>query len=261
AYFIVENHARKREFYGTVERDEMIIFASYVNHIITLLQSKNIDALMQQEKELQEELYSKIQQINQYKNTIQSFIRHNKEKKIGIIFYKNRRFVFGNKEAKELIKININYHEGHSLTKSIKKIVQLVEQYKIPHRCLVKDVKNNTLVLSGVPNLEKNNVIIATYYPEVTDLLTNQIDLLKDPTKWDYLLYLESTKPGKLINQLIPGSGEQLLNFKIRLLKTALGKKATLLKIPEQDLLPTVEIVHHISLRDHLQIVALNHPE
>ena len=44
-----------------------------------------------------------------------------------------------------------------------------------------------------------------------------QIDLLKDPSKWDYLLYLETTKSGQLINQLIPGSGENLLNYKINL--------------------------------------------
>jgi len=261
AYFIVENHTRRQEFYGTVERDEMIIFASYVNHIITLLQNKNIDTLMHQEKELQEEVYGKIQQINQYKDAIRSFVRNNKEKKIGIIFYKNRHFIFGNKEAKELIKINLNHQKGHPITKNIKKIVQLVEQYRMPYRNLIKDIKNNNIVLSGVPNLEKNNIIITIYYPEITDLMTNQINSLKDSTKWDYLLYLESTKPGKLINQLIPGDGEQLLNFKICLLKTALGKKATLLEIPEQDLVPTVEVLHHISLREKLHIITINHPE
>lgn len=261
AYIVIENHARVREFYGSIERDEMIIFASYLNHIITLLQTKNINTLMQQEKELQEELFSKIQQINQYKETIRAFIKSNKEKKIGIIFYKNRSFVMGNKEAKELIPININKQEGHILSRNLRNIVQLVKQYNMPHRCITKDSKNDALVLSGVPSLDKNNVIIAVYYPEVTDLLTNQVALLKDPTKWDYLLYLESTQPGKLINQLIPGTGEQLLNFKIKLLKTALGKKATLLEMPKEDLMQVVEVLHHISLREHLHIMDLSRPE
>ena len=54
---------------------------------------------------------------------------------------------------------------------------------------------------------------------------------------------------------------EQLLNFKIRLLKTALGKKATLLEIPDQDLMQMVEVLHHISLREQLHIMTLSHSE
>jgi len=261
AYIIVENHNRTREFYGTVERDEMIIFASYLNHVITLLQTKNINTLMQNEKELQEELYSKTQQINQHKETIRSFIHHNKEKKIGVIFYKNRRFSFVNKEAKELININLNKHEGHPLTKSIKKVALQVDQYSTPYRCMIKDIHENQVIVSGVHSLDKNSVIIAVYYPEVSDLLYNQPNLLKDPTKWDYLLYLESTQPGKLISKLIPGSGEQLLHFKVQLLKTALEKKATLLEVPDNDLMQMVEVLHHISLREQLHIIALCYPE
>ena len=98
-----------------ISDSEMIIFASYLNHIITILQTKNINILMQNEKELQEELYSKTQQINQYKETIRSFVHHNKEKKIGIIFYKNRHFIFGNKDA---IFIISPYHSNISLASS-----------------------------------------------------------------------------------------------------------------------------------------------
>lgn len=116
-------------------------------------------------------------------------------------------------------------------------------------------------MLCGVSNVEQNNVIITLHYPEISDIIRKQIELLKDPTEWDYLLYLETTRSGKLINQLIPGSGETLLNFKINLLKTALSKKATLLQIPEEDLLPTVELLHHISLRENLHVLTLQGPE
>ena len=115
-------------------------------------------------------------------------------------------------------------------------------------------------VFSGVPNLEQNNIIITVYHPEISDILKKQIDHLKDPTQWDYLLYLETTKSGQLINQLIPGNGETLLNFKIELLKTALSKKAILLEMNDEDLLPTVEIIHHISLRDTLHTLKLSGP-
>ena len=54
----------------------MLVFASYLSNIINLLQNRNLEMLIQQEKELKEELYSKHQEINQYKESIRSFLRN-----------------------------------------------------------------------------------------------------------------------------------------------------------------------------------------
>ncbi len=256
-YIIVERYARLHEFYSHIERDEMIIFASYLSNIINLIQNRNLEALIYQEKELKEELYKKHQEINQYKESINSFLKNHKQKDIGIIFYKNRHFVFANQAAKEIIKINVNTHLGSPLTKALKNIAEQVEEYKSPQGCITKNSDGHRIVINGVPNLEKNHVIITVYYPDFSDILTSQMNHLKDPTNWDYLLYLETTRPGQLINQLIPGSGEQLLQFKINLLQIALSKKALLLEIPEEDLMPTVELLHHISMRDTLHALSL----
>jgi transcriptional regulator with PAS, ATPase and Fis domain len=259
-YITVDRHARFGEFYSNIERDEMIIFANYLGHIINLLQTRSLEAITLEEKQLKEELYYKHQEINQYKESIRSFLRSSKQKEIGIIFYKNRHFTFGNQASKELIKINVNQQEGHPLSRSLKNIAQQVEEYKSPQTQFSKDVDGNTIIISGVPHLDRNSVIISVYYPEISDIVKKQIDLLKDPTEWDYLLYLETTQTGQLINQLIPGSGETLLTFKINLLKTALNKKAVLLDIPDEDVLPTVELLHHISLRKILHILDLQNP-
>ena len=261
AYIVIDRHARANEFYTHIERDELVVFARYLGNIVNVLQNRSLNALIHQEKELKEELHSSRQEINQYKESIRSFLRNSQTKEIGVIFYKNRRFVFGNQTAKEIIKININTQEGHPLTKSLKQVARKVEEYKSPQTCFAHDHKGRKLVLSGVPNLEQNNVIITVYYPEISDIITKQINLLKDPTLWDYLLYLETTKSGLLINQLIPGSGEAMLNFKIDLLKTALSKKAILLHIPEDDITTTVELIHHISSRQTLHTLELKEPE
>lgn len=260
AYIIVDRHARPNRFYGNVEHDEMLVFSSYLGNIINLLQTRNLKMLLHQEKELKEELYHKHQEINQYKESIRSFLRTSQQKEIGIIFYKNRHFIFGNKAAKELIQINVNAQEGHPLTRALKHVARQVEEYKTPYTHFAQDKEGNKLVLAGVPHLEQNNVIITIYHPEISDIIKKQLDALHDPSSWDYLLYLETTQSGKLINQLIPGSGEKLLNFKISLLKLALSKKALLLEMPEEDLIATVEIIHHISLRETLHIIKLQGP-
>ena len=99
------------------------------------------------------------------------------------------------------------------------------------------------------------------HYPEVSDIIKTHFDHLKDPSSWDYVLYLETTQSGQLINRMIPGSSEKLLDFKINLLRTALTKKATLIDIPDEDLMPTVEVLHDISLRQTLHTIKLTSPE
>jgi len=260
AYIIIERHARVEKFYSNVERDELIVFGSYLGNIINLLQNKNFDVLIEQEQNLRTELYQKHQEIEQYKESIRSFLRKSKTKHIGILFYKNRQFSYGNQAAKELVDININQQHGHPFVQSLRHIVQQVESFKSPKTLFIKDAHDNPLVVSAVPHLEKNTIIITVSYPSISDTIKHHIDLLKDPSEWDYLLYLQTTQSGKLINQLIPGSGSILLNFKIQLLKIALSKKAILLEMSEQDLQPMAEILHHISMRDDLHIMTLQGP-
>lgn len=257
ACMVVERNARPETFYSSTERDEMLVFAGYIGNIINLMQKRNLESIIIKEKEMLEEIYNKHQEIRQYKESMRSFLRQNQQRKIGIIFYKNRKFSYGNREAKDLIPINLNTHEGHPLTKACRQIIREVQMYKVAQSCIVNDSEDAQLVVAGVPHLEQNTVILMIYYPEIADLIAKQIDLLKDPTNWDYVLYLETTEVGRLINQLIPGSGEHILQFKIELLKTALSTKATLLDMPADDLLPTVELLHHISMRQTLHVLDL----
>ena len=258
-YILIESQAREA-FYSDIERDEMVVFASYLSNIINLLQHRSLTVVVKRDKEIQEELYNKHQEINQYKESIRSFLRGTQERDIGIIFYKNRHFVFGNQSAKEMVSVNINTQDGHPMTQTIKNLVRQVETYKAPQIKNVLNPQGKKIVLSAFYNAEHNNVVLTVYYPELSDVLRKQVSLLNDPTQWDYLLYLETTQTGKLINQLIPGSGEHLLNFKISLLQTALSRKAVLLEMPDADLHSTVELLHHVSLRETLHVLKLNGP-
>ncbi|MDR3550269.1 MAG: sigma 54-interacting transcriptional regulator [Candidatus Babeliales bacterium] len=260
-YIVVERNARAKEFNNSIERDEMLVFAGYLGNILNLLHANTSQKLVNEEKELKEELYYNQQEMKQYKESIRSFLRHQQQKEIGIIFYRNRRFVFANQAAKELIPLNVNNQEGHPITQALKKIARQTQEYKTPQTFFTKDSAGARLVLCGVPSLEQHNVIITVHRPEISDIITKQLTLLKDPSAWDYLLYLETTQAGQLINQLIPGSGEQLLNVKINLLKMALGKKAVLLKFPEADILPAVELLHHISGRETMYSAILDASE
>lgn len=260
AYIVVDRHARSQEFYGNSEHDEMLIFSSYLGNSIHLLQHKNIDHLLHQEKKLKDQLYAKHQEINLYKESIRSFLHYAHKKEIGILFYKNRRFTFANKTAKELISFDVNEQEGHPIAKALKEIALQVEEYKSPQNALISYHHTEKLVLHAVPNIEHNNVIITLSHPDISDIINKQVDALKDPTLWDFLLYLETTQAGTIINNYIPSSHEQFLHLKIELLKASLTKEPILLDVPEDDVLSFVEILHQISLREQLHVIKLHQP-
>ena len=260
ASIVIEHDARPKKLYTNIERDEMLVFASYLSKIINLLQNRNLNELLKQRKEIIEELYLKHQEINQYKESIRSFLRTNKENSFGILFYKNRKFSFGNKNGSEIITVNPNTQEGDPLVKTLRNLVHQVELYKTTQTIITHDAIGKKLVITGLPHPESSGVIVTVHYPEISDVIKQLIDKVKNPSNWDYLLYLETTQSGKLINDLIPGTGEVIVNFKIDLLKLALTKKALLLELPEEDLLPTVELVHHISLRETLYTLDIQSP-
>jgi len=265
AYIIIERYARighvpkNEEFYSNLERDQMIVFANYLGNTINLIKSRNLTSIIKNEKTLKDNLHIKENENILYKEAIKTFIKHNNEKEIGIVFYKNRHFSICNQIAQTLISVNLNTHTGHPTTKIIKKIANQVLEYKSPKTCFIQNAMGEKLVVSGIPNAENNNVIITVRHPEISDVIKNKI-FLQDPTTWEYILFLEKTEQGKLINQLIPGDGETIINFKVNLLKAALKNNAILLDIPEPDIIPTAELLHHISLRETLHIIDLQKP-
>lgn len=258
AYITVQRSARNEILYTNVERDEMLVFASYLSKVINLLETRNLQELFKQKKEMIEELYSKHQEINRYKESIRSFLRNNKDQNIGVFFYKSRRFTFGNKAATEILGIDPNTQTEEPLTKKLKSMVNQITTYKATQTQMITNAKGKQIVLLGMPHPEANGAIFVAHHPEISDTIKHLLDTIKDPSNWDYLLYLETTESGRLINTLIPSNEEQFVNFKVELLKSALSKKALLLSLPDEDLLSTVEILHHISLRETMHILELD---
>lgn len=256
AYIIVAQHARPQRLYSDRERDEMVVFASYLGKVINLLQNRNLHELLKQRKEIIDELYLKHQEINKYKESMKFFLQ-NTQQEIGIIFFKNKRIIRANQHANSILQVDLIEHSKHDeIMKILNQLVKEALIFKSTQTKMTRNKAQKRIVLSAIP-FNSDDVIITIHYPEIYDIIKDQIDLVHNPSNWDYLLYLETTESGKLINQLIPSKGKLFLNFKIDLLKLALSKKALLLDAPEDDLRSLIEILHHISLRETLYILDL----
>jgi transcriptional regulator of aromatic amino acid metabolism len=257
AYLTVKRSAHHK-FYSHAEQNQIVIFGTYLASAINIMHNNNTATLMHENKKVKEELYLKHQEVNQYKESIKNLLKQKSNSHVGILFYKDDKFTLGNETAQNLLSINLNQQRKHPAAITITKLAQQVEAFRTLQSRFLYDSNNKQLMVTGVPHLDyQGGVILTIHYPDTSDLIKTQIDKLQDPSQLDYLLYLETTKSGKLINQIIPGNSEALLNFKIKLLEIALNKKATLLQSHSDDLLSIVEIVHHVSLRHTLHILDL----
>lgn len=257
AYLTVKRSAHHK-FYSHAEQNQIVIFGTYLASAINIMHNSNTSTLLHENKKVKEELYLKHQEVNQYRESIKNLLRQKSNAHVGILFYKDDRFTIGNETAQNLLSINLNQQRNHPATITITKLAQQVESFRSPQSRFLYDSNNKQLMVTGVPHLDyQGGVILTIHYPDSSDVIKSQIDKLQDPSQIDYLLYLETTKSGKLINQIIPGNSETLLNFKIKLLEIALNKKATLLQSHSDDLLSIVEIIHHVSLRHTLHILDL----
>ncbi|HBL98614.1 TPA: hypothetical protein DDZ86_03155 [Candidatus Dependentiae bacterium] len=260
-FIIIEQNARKQKFFSGTEQDEMAVFAAYLSSVINLIRNRSLDSVLAKEKQLEEELFHKHQEINHYKESIRSFLRESHEKKIGILFYRNNKFSLGNQAAQALIACDPNMQQGHPVSQALKKLAQQAEQYKSVQTSTITPSANKVLAITALPSLERTGVIVIVTHPDVSDIINLQTNVLKDPSHWDYLLYLETTESGRMVNRLIPGKSATLLNFKIDLLGAALSRNAALISGSKDDQIALVNLLHTISLRKQLVKISLKEPE
>lgn len=257
AYIIIERNARGEKLFNDIECDEMILYVASLENVINIFQNHKLSMVVEREKKLHEELFLKHQEINQCREALEAFSKLNRHR-IGIITYTSyRKFVYLNQDVKELMNIDLNTQVGHRLTKEFQEVAKDVLQYKAVRTKHTFDERGEKIVIRAVPYLDKNNVLLMVYYSEIMDSVKQVQDALGKPTGIDYLLYLETTSAGKLINKLIPNAGAVLIQFKINLLECALSKKALVIDVPDEDEVDLVDILHAISMRDSLKVLKI----
>jgi len=255
AYITVKKDARGKQYYTRAERDEMLLFSSYLTNIISLMQNHNLEKILQQLKLFKDELYTKYQEINLYKEGIRSCAKNRTESHPGIVFYHNRRFIMGNHKALTLLTINLNEQEGHPITKTLKKIAHEVLLYKTAQTTFIYTDRGTRLLISATAHLEKNYVIITVEYPDITDILITTTDRLNNTIAWEHMLHLETTHAGMLLNQFLPSNSHAMLLLKIDLLCTSIRGAPIAIHASEADTMLVGELLHTISKREKLCII------
>ncbi len=244
--------------YNHDQQNKMMVLAKFLAPAIYMLQQQNTYALLQETKQIKEELYEKHQEINQYKESIKQLLKDRIEHHIGIMLCKGKHFAFKNQEAQNLIGINPNLEPDHATSLMLFNFVHQIEKFQTTQNSYMNIHNGSKIMITGMPQAQQQGgVLLIVRKPEATDLIKMHIDALKNPTERDYLLYLETTKAGQMINKLLPNNHETFLNIKIKLLQATLKKSALLLQMHPDDINPIAEIIHQLSDTQSLHIINL----
>lgn len=256
AYIVVKRGSRLRNLFTNKERDEMIIFTTYLRNIIYSLKFGRLESMYHELQDLKNELKNKRQEITKYRESISLFMRASKEREIGIVYYANNRFIPANEAARQLIGIDLNSNKDHELIRMFKKLVNGIERFK---KSQTEDVNfaGNVFTVSGVLSLYDQMIILHIFCSTISEDIRSEFDKLSRPSQRDYTLYFETSLTGQLINQLIPGFKKEILEYKVILLEALLSEKALLLTNAAEELNHAVQLFHHLSLRSMLHEIKL----
>lgn len=251
-YIIIDQGVRNSALYNSVEQSQMLIFANYVSSIIHLFNQRSLEVVAHQEKELRDNLYVRQQEIKLYKESMHHVLKLSQEKKIGLLFYRSRKLVFGNALAHDLIGASVDEQDNNVILREIKKIAQYVYELKLPRSCLVKKDNSSQLMVAAMPGFEANNVLITVYPVALEALTTDYTQFMNNQEFFDYALYLQTTKAGQKINDFIPVQSATFIQFKIELLKQGIGKKIVCFDMNTEDAIAVAILLHEVSGRNTL---------
>lgn len=256
--YITVHNDHEKTLYNLDQQNKMMVFAQFLAPAIHMLQQQNTYTLLQETKQIKEELYAKHQELNQYKESIKQLLKDRIENHIGIVFYKSKHFAFKNQEAQTMLNVNPNIETSHPTSATLTNFAQQVEKFQTTQTMYLTMHDGSKLMITGMPHAQPTGgTLLIIRKPEATDLIKLHIDSLKNPSHRDFLLYLETTKAGHLINTLLPSNHETFLNIKIQLLQSALQKGALLLQMHPDDIASIVEIMHSLSGKDALRTIEL----
>lgn len=260
-YVTIAQNARPHELFSNIERDEMLVYANHLSVVIHLLQSRSIKELILKDKEAQEELYTKQQEINHYKESIRNLLYSEHETTIGIGLYYGKKITWMSDGLRSLLHLETDDYKDTLHYAPLVQLCSYAAQYGTQRSLIITDDAGKQVNCTALPCPQEKLVIVIARYADRSETLALPFARLSDIAKWEYALYLQTTESGKLINQIIPAHTSDMLNFKIELLKASMSRKALLLELPDDDLQAVVNIIHHISMRSTLQTLEIDTQE
>jgi len=256
-FILIDRNSRPGRFFTDMDRDEMLIYVNYIGSIIYFLTHMNLDVVLTRERNVKMEIYKKEKLLELIKKSIQPFLSF-KTQKIGVMTYKNKKVVYCNQAAKDILKVDINLNKNLEISQDIFGLGFETATTFLSKKEIVSLPDGENVCVATSLHLEKDNTVMTISSPTIGDLIKDKLACLKDQNKWSYLLALTNTEEGKVINQLIPSDTPTLLNCKIALFEAANTGKNILLEVSSnEDALSFAHGIHKINKRHAFEEICI----
>lgn len=262
--YIVIQPETQAQLYSGYEQELMILYARYLSSFIHVLELRTLEHYKLSHQKLMHQLHEQQHRLQSLQESIRSCMHTSNNSAIGLWLYKNRHFIIGNQTAHDLIPFNLNLQEGHSVTKALRTLARSALQYRREQQAIIT-LHEQKFSCIAIPLVDTQQIALIMHPMGITDILQRQGPLMPHPNDWEYLLYLETTAAGQLINKLLPSTTPLATSLKIALAKGSFSAEPLVLHAATEDIEAIVGLIHHCSMRTTLQRFTLlqqtNHQE
>jgi transcriptional regulator of aromatic amino acid metabolism len=260
-YILVDRQPHSAKILNNVELDQMLVFAEYAASIMTLLRTKNFDALVQSSREMREALTVRQRQIEHFKESIRTLLREQSESMVATASFSDRRLVHCTTNAAKLLEIESLNNPHDSITAELRQLTVKMRQTHQEQSCLITTTSGRQILCTAVADRDEKIATIIMRPHKAALNFDNAFMLIQDPSRWDYILYLETTQSGARIKALLPGSTPLITCLQQDFLKLCLHNRAILITAAAQDTGDFVSLVQNVSNTAKAAHLKLTRPE
>lgn len=254
-YLSISHDARPSQVYTPHDQSVMMLFIGYLGPVISLLRQNRGDHIIQRKRQLGDQLFVTHQETILYREYMKrmSSIHHKHEP--ALVLYKGGRLVCLNDAAHQLITVSTVLYDRDPITRECLTVALRAEGISCGSYSVIRCCDNKMLLISGSLHVNLRGVLLVITPASSGDLIAQQQEYVRECADIPYLIYLEKTRTGRIINRLFPAIGELTTPLKILLLKISISRDSVLLYSPSDDIDMIVYTIHQASMRESLDVV------
>lgn len=260
-FVVVDKSVRTNQFYTKAEQREMHVFATSIGPTINNLNRAKVERYAAELRKKEAENWELKQSLQQYRECMSSFFRMAYDNEVGLLTYKNKRFIVLNQDAQRALGCDPNRYKGHPMVRALNMLVDKAEKYKMVQKINITPAPQERYSIVVHPETDRGELVVSISRPQIGDLIRQQAHMLENPDHWNYALYLETTELGQTINAVFPGISPQLLNFKVALMRNMLNEQSLFIEGVRADIQQILGLLQITGRKKKLHEMLLREPE
>lgn len=262
-YIIINRNAGMNKLVTDAEVEGMLAYVGHISHVIEHKQHMNPDVFEKEVLTYKHQTVQLFQELEHCHEGMRSLVETQASEAVGMIFMKQKCLRIANAEGAKLLGLP----EGtriieNAYEKPLKQLINNFKKYEKEESVLLQDAQGNPLRFSVMRDTRQTNAVVIVTRPTVSGLFNfPSFTAMRNTSDWMYVIFLQATASGKLVEKFIPATRGVFFNFKIRFLRAAFSRRPLLLQGADQDIYRLVEIYQHICARTVVQKITLEKPE